>query len=63
MTTANDQKLYVPKPGERVRVTWLSPRDPTPGHTLGEVVTVHGVVRWDAGHYDRELLPVDWVSP
>ncbi len=31
--------------------------------SVGEVVTVHGVVRWDAGHYDRELLPVDWVSP
>ena len=29
----------------------------------GETVTVHGVVRWDQGHYDRELLPVDWVSP
>jgi hypothetical protein len=30
---------------------------------LGETVTVHGTVRWDAGHHDRELLPVDWVSP
>jgi hypothetical protein len=29
---------------------------------LGETVTVHGTVRWDAGHNDRELLPVDWVS-
>jgi len=29
----------------------------------GETVTVHGTVRWDAGHDDRELLPVDWVSP
>jgi hypothetical protein len=31
--------------------------------SLGETVVVHGVVRWDAGHNDRELLPVDWVSP
>jgi hypothetical protein len=30
---------------------------------LNEVVTVHGTVRWDSGHNDRELLPVDWVSP
>jgi hypothetical protein len=30
--------------------------------TAGETVTVHGAVRWDAGHQDRELLPVDWVS-
>jgi hypothetical protein len=29
---------------------------------VGETVIVHGVVRWDAGHNDRELLPVDWVS-
>jgi hypothetical protein len=29
---------------------------------LGQTVTVHGVVRWDAGHRDRELLPVDWIS-
>jgi hypothetical protein len=29
---------------------------------LGATVTVHGVVRWDAGHADRELLPVDWIS-
>ncbi len=31
--------------------------------SLGETVTVHGTVRWDAGHDDRELIPVDWVSP
>jgi hypothetical protein len=31
--------------------------------SLGETVTVHGVVRWDAAHDDRELLPVDWISP
>ncbi|HZS36219.1 MAG TPA: hypothetical protein VFF06_05305 [Polyangia bacterium] len=31
--------------------------------SVGETVTVHGTVRWDAGHNDRELLPVDWVSP
>jgi hypothetical protein len=29
---------------------------------LDETVTVHGTVRWDSGHNDRELLPVDWVS-
>jgi hypothetical protein len=29
---------------------------------LNETVTVHGTVRWDAGHHDRELLPVDWIS-
>jgi hypothetical protein len=29
---------------------------------LGATVTVHGVVRWDAGHADRELLPVDWIG-
>lgn len=35
------------------------------GVTLPQVkqtVTVHGTVRWDAGHQDRELLPVDWIS-
>jgi hypothetical protein len=32
---------------------------PTPGVT----VTVHGTVRWDAGHADWELLPVDFVGP
>jgi len=25
-------------------------------------VTVHGTVRWDDGHKDRELLPVDFVQ-
>jgi hypothetical protein len=29
---------------------------------IGETVTVHGVVRWDAGHGDFELLPVDWIQ-
>jgi hypothetical protein len=29
---------------------------------LGEQVTVHGRVRWDGGHADRELLPVDWIG-
>lgn len=29
---------------------------------VGQSVTVHGTVRWDAGHQDRELLPVDWVA-
>jgi hypothetical protein len=24
---------------------------------------VHGTVRWDAGHADWELLPVDFVGP
>jgi hypothetical protein len=30
---------------------------------MGETVTVHGTVRWDAGHNDYELLPIDWISP
>jgi hypothetical protein len=30
---------------------------------VGQTVTVHGTVRWDAGHMDRELLPVDWIGP
>jgi hypothetical protein len=30
---------------------------------VGETITVHGTVRWDAGHHDYELLPVDWMSP
>ena len=29
---------------------------------VGANVTVHGTVRWDDGHKDRELLPVDWIS-
>ena len=29
---------------------------------VGATVTVHGTVRWDDGHKDRELLPVDWVG-
>jgi hypothetical protein len=29
----------------------------------GEMVTLHGTVRWNAAHHDHELLPVDWVSP
>ena len=29
---------------------------------VNQTVTVHGTVRWDAGHEDRELLPVDWIS-
>jgi hypothetical protein len=28
----------------------------------GDTVTVHGTVRWDAGHGDWELLPVDWID-
>jgi hypothetical protein len=31
--------------------------------TVGQAVTVHGTVRWDGGHSDWELLPVDWISP
>jgi hypothetical protein len=31
--------------------------------TVGDAVTVHGTVRWDAWHSDWELLPVDWVGP
>ncbi|HEY7954574.1 MAG TPA: hypothetical protein VII38_04740 [Polyangia bacterium] len=30
---------------------------------LDQTVTVHGTVRWDAGHNDRELLPVDFIGP
>jgi hypothetical protein len=30
---------------------------------VGQKVTLHGTVRWDAGHNDRELLPVDWFAP
>ncbi len=29
---------------------------------VNQTVTVHGTVRWDAGHQNRELLPVDWIS-
>jgi hypothetical protein len=29
---------------------------------VGSTVTVHGTVRWDDGHKDRELLPVDWIG-
>ena len=39
--------------------------EPMYGLTLpptGQTVTVHGTVRWDAGHQDRELLPVDWIG-
>jgi hypothetical protein len=31
--------------------------------TVGQAITVHGTVRWDGGHQDRELLPVDYVGP
>lgn len=31
--------------------------------SVGQAVTVHGTVRWDDGHKDRELLPVDWIGP
>jgi hypothetical protein len=31
--------------------------------TVGQTITVHGTVRWDGGHQDRELLPVDWYGP
>jgi hypothetical protein len=31
--------------------------------TAGQTVTVHGTVRWDDGHADFELLPVDFVGP
>jgi hypothetical protein len=30
--------------------------------TVGQTITLHGTVRWDAGHQDRELLPVDWYG-
>jgi hypothetical protein len=30
--------------------------------TVGTTVTLHGTVRWDAGHADWELLPVDWIG-
>jgi hypothetical protein len=30
---------------------------------VGATVVVHGTVRWDDGHDDFELLPVDWISP
>jgi hypothetical protein len=30
--------------------------------SVGQTITVHGTVRWDAGHQDRELLPVDWYG-
>ena len=29
---------------------------------VGSNVTLHGIVRWDDGHKDRELLPVDFVQ-
>ena len=31
--------------------------------TVGDTVTVHGTLRWDEDHGDRELLPVDWIGP
>jgi hypothetical protein len=31
--------------------------------TLGQTVTVHGVVRWDEAHDDYELAPVDFIGP
>ncbi len=31
--------------------------------TVGQTVTVHGTVRWNGAHADRELLPVDWIGP
>ncbi len=30
---------------------------------IGDTVRVHGTVRWDAGHGDWELSPVDWIGP
>jgi hypothetical protein len=30
---------------------------------VGQMVTLHGTVRWDDGHKDRELLSVDWIGP
>lgn len=30
--------------------------------TVGAIITVHGTVRWDDGHKDREMLPVDWYQ-
>ena len=30
---------------------------------VGDTVTAHGTVRWDAGHDDWELSPVDWIGP
>jgi hypothetical protein len=39
--------------------------EPMYGLTLPQVnqtVTIHGTVRWDGGHMDRELLPVDWLA-
>jgi hypothetical protein len=29
---------------------------------VGQTITLHGTVRWDAGHQDREILPVDWYG-
>jgi hypothetical protein len=29
---------------------------------VGETITAHGTIRWDAGHGDWELLPVDWIQ-
>lgn len=29
----------------------------------GQTVTAHGTVRWDEGHRDFELSPVDWIGP
>lgn len=31
--------------------------------TAGQTVTLQGTVRWDSGHHDWELLPVDWIQP
>jgi hypothetical protein len=30
---------------------------------VGDTITAHGTVRWDAGHSDWELSPVDWIGP
>jgi hypothetical protein len=30
--------------------------------SVGQTVTVHGTIRWDASHSDRELCPVDWLQ-
>ena len=30
---------------------------------VGQTRRVHGTVRWDAGHEDWEISPIDWISP
>jgi hypothetical protein len=30
--------------------------------SVGQTITVHGTVRWDASHNDRELCPVDFIE-